>query len=107
MSMMVWLLVAVPVALGVAGAATAGVVVRARRRRPLSRQETLVEAAKAARELRRSGPRRHRDTFERGHGVPDRHSAAILENSVYGDAADFGPGGSDGGGGSDGSGGSY
>ncbi|SBT47066.1 hypothetical protein [Micromonospora narathiwatensis] len=81
--------------------------VRARRARTRTRAEHLAAARKATRQLKRSGPRPHRDTFERG---------AVLENSAYGDAAGHGGGhhgGSDGGyaggfdsGGSD-SGGSY
>jgi len=90
--------------------------VRARRARSRTRAEHLAAARKATRQLRRSGPRPHRDTFERGAAPVDRYSGAVLENSAYGDAAGHGGGhhgGSDGGyaggfdsGGSD-SGGSY
>ncbi|WP_091065272.1 hypothetical protein [Micromonospora humi] len=89
----------------VTAALTVGITVRAvqrRRRRPRTVEETASAARRAMRELRRSSPRPGRDIFERGPGVPDRHSAAILENVTYGDAASF-----DSGGGGDGGGGTY
>ncbi|MCN0177400.1 hypothetical protein [Salinispora arenicola] len=70
-----------------------------RRRRPQSVEEKAAAARAAMRSIRRSSPRPGRDAFERGRGVPDRHSAAIAENAAYGDAATFGSGG--GGGGTD------
>ncbi|SCL36630.1 hypothetical protein GA0070624_5606 [Micromonospora rhizosphaerae] len=91
MSTPVWLLVAL-VAVVVAGTATVVLLRRANRRRPLTREEKLAAAAAAVRQLRRSGPRPHRDTFERGAHPPDRYSAAFLENSAYGDAAGHGGG---------------
>ncbi|MCI4061498.1 hypothetical protein MRQ36_02470 [Micromonospora sp. R77] len=92
MSTGIWLIVTLA-ALVLAAATTAGVVARSRRRRrPVTRAERLAAAAKAARQLRRSAPRPHRDTFERGADPTDRYSAAILENSTYGDAAGHGGG---------------
>ncbi len=79
------------VALSLVGAGlavTAGWRWRARARREPTRAERLAAARKAAHGLRRAGSRPHRDTFERGAAPGDRYSAAILENSVYGDAAD-------------------
>ncbi|RQX08478.1 hypothetical protein DLJ59_01635 [Micromonospora inaquosa] len=64
-----------------------------RRRRPLSAGETVDIARAAMRSIRRNSPRSGRDTFQRGRGVPDRHSAAIAENAAYGDAANFDTGG--------------
>ncbi|MFI2713568.1 hypothetical protein ACH495_25935 [Micromonospora sp. NPDC018662] len=72
---------------------------RRRRRRPPTVQEQAAAARQAMRALRRDSPRPGRDVFERGRGVPDRHSAAVVENAVYGDAASFDSGG--GGGGTD------
>ncbi|GAA4580845.1 hypothetical protein GCM10023176_60940 [Micromonospora coerulea] len=92
---MIWLPL-VLTAMVVAGAVFVVLRRRARRRRPPTREETLAAAAKAARQLRRAGPRAHRDTFERGGAPVDRYSAALLENSTYGDAAGHG-GGSGGG----------
>ncbi|MGB2570966.1 hypothetical protein ACPFP2_21310 [Micromonospora citrea] len=66
---------------------------RARRRRPRTKEELRREAMRAARSIRSSSPRPNRDIFEKGHGVPDRHSAAIAENSILGDAAGGGGGG--------------
>ncbi|MEU4480180.1 hypothetical protein AB0F68_19290 [Micromonospora sp. NPDC023966] len=96
MAVVMWV---VPAVVGVGVAVTAGWRWRARTRREPTRADQLAAARKAARELRRAGPRRHRDTFERGAAPGDRHSAAILENSAYGDAAghhDSGSGGGDG-----------
>lgn len=93
---MMWV---VPAVAGVGVAVIAGWRWRGRVRREPTRADRLAAARKAARELRRSGPRAHRDTFERGGAPVDRHSAAILENSVYGDAAGHG-GDGDGGSGS-------
>lgn len=45
------------------------------------------------RSIRRSSPRRSRNILIQGQGVPDRHSAAVAENAVYGDAATFDSGG--------------
>ncbi|WP_230519579.1 hypothetical protein [Salinispora arenicola] len=70
-----------------------------RRRRPQSVEEKAAAARAAMRSIRRSSPHPGRDAFERGRGVPDRHSAAIAENAAYGDAANFDSGG--GGGGTD------
>ncbi|MCW3817765.1 hypothetical protein ONA91_25270 [Micromonospora sp. DR5-3] len=75
--------------------------VRTRNRRELTREEKLAAARKAARQLHRSGPRPHRDTFERGAPPGDRYSGAILENSAYGDAAGHHSGYDSGGGGFD------
>ncbi|WP_406043202.1 hypothetical protein OG799_03995 [Micromonospora sp. NBC_00898] len=97
MSALLWLPV-VLTAMAVAAAVTVVLRRRARRRRPLTREETLAAAARAARQLRRAGPRPHRDTFERGDDPVDRYSGAFLENSAYGDAA--GHGGDGGGSGS-------
>ncbi|WP_212817546.1 DUF4381 family protein [Polymorphospora rubra] len=66
---------------------------RSRRSQPRTREEHRRDAMRAARSIRRSSPRPNRDIFERGRGVPDRHSAAIAENSVLGDAASGGGGG--------------
>ena len=56
-----------------------------RRRRPLTAQEQLLAARKAMRGIRRETRRPDYDHFHKGGGVPDRHSAAIAENAVYGD----------------------
>ncbi|MEH0930025.1 hypothetical protein [Micromonospora sp. CPCC 205558] len=74
-------------------------MLKRRRRRPLSAEETAALARAAMRAMRRNSPRSSHDTFHRGRGVPDRHSAAIIENATYGDAANFDTGG--GGGGTD------
>lgn len=102
MSGLVW----IPLSMVAAGVALAGGVLAARqraRRRPVAREQRLAAARRAARDLRRSGPRPHRDTFERGRPPGDRYSGAILENATYGDAAHLG--GFDGGSGADGGGG--
>ncbi|GAB3084804.1 hypothetical protein [Micromonospora schwarzwaldensis] len=65
---------------------------RALRRAP-PRSAALRRAPPRSAALRRAPPRPGRDVFERGRGVPDRHSAAIVENAVYGDAASFDSGG--------------
>ncbi|GHJ52861.1 hypothetical protein [Micromonospora chersina] len=97
MTVVMWV---VPAVVGVGVAVVAGWRWRVRTRREPTRAEQLAAARKATRDLRRSGPRAHRDTFERGGDPVDRHSAAILENSVYGDAAGHGDGGGGDGGGS-------
>ncbi|MFR9780913.1 hypothetical protein ACL02O_33365 [Micromonospora sp. MS34] len=71
-------------------------IFKRRRRRPQTVEEKAAAARAAMRSIRRSSPRPGRDIFDRGRGVPDRHSAAIVENAAYGDAANFD---SDGGGG--------
>ncbi|HEY0697469.1 MAG TPA: hypothetical protein VGD43_06625 [Micromonospora sp.] len=58
-------------------------------RRPVTRAEKLRAARRAGQAIKRRSPRAHRDTFERGHGIGDRHSGAFLENSTYGDAANW------------------
>jgi LPXTG-motif cell wall-anchored protein len=85
------------------GLATGGgvLILRRRRRRPLTIEEKAAAARVAMQAIRRSAPRANRDIFHRGRGVPDRHSAAIAENTAYGDAANFDTGGDGGGGGSD------
>ncbi|SCE97753.1 hypothetical protein [Micromonospora mirobrigensis] len=64
-----------------------------RRRRPQTVEEKAAAARAAMRAIRRSSPRPGRDVFERGWGVPDRHSAAVVDNAAYGDAATFDSGG--------------
>ncbi|MBM0239794.1 hypothetical protein JNW88_26560 [Micromonospora sp. ATA32] len=76
MATLVWLLVALGC---VAVAAAAGWRWRARARPEPSREQRLAAAAKAARGIRRSAPRPHRDTFERGDDPTDRYSDAFLE----------------------------
>lgn len=74
----------------------AGIVVlifKRRGRRPQSAAEKAAAARAAMRAIRRDSARPDRDTFHRGRGVPDRHSAAIVENAGYGDAANFDTGG--------------
>ncbi|KWV33483.1 hypothetical protein [Micromonospora rifamycinica] len=74
----------------------AGVMVlifKRRGRRPQSAAEKAAAARAAMRAIRRNSPRPDRDIFHRGRGVPDRHSAAIVENAGYGDAANFDTGG--------------
>lgn len=80
-------------------AGVAVLILRRRRPRTLSVEEKARAARVAMRAIRRSAPRPNRDIFERGRGVPDRHSNAIGENAALGDAANFDSGG--GGGGSD------
>ncbi|QDY07950.1 hypothetical protein FJK98_12925 [Micromonospora sp. HM134] len=62
-------------------------------RRPRSAAEKAAAARAAMRAIRRDSPRPDRDIFHRGRGVPDRHSAAIVDNAGYGDAANFDTGG--------------
>ncbi|OWV11587.1 hypothetical protein B5D80_04705 [Micromonospora wenchangensis] len=74
----------------------AGIVVlifKRRGRRPQSAAEKAAAARAAMRAIRRDSPRPDRDIFHRGRGVPDRHSAAVVENAGYGDAANFDTGG--------------
>ena len=74
-------------------------IYRRGRRRPHTVEEKAAAAPSAMRAIRRDSPRPRRGVVGPGGGVPDRHSAAIAENAVYGDAAHFGSGG--GGGGTD------
>ncbi|WFE58619.1 hypothetical protein [Micromonospora sp. WMMD712] len=74
-------------------------IFKRKRRRPQSAAEKAAAAWAAMRSIRRNSPCPDRDIFQRGRGVPDRHSAAIAENTAYGDAATFDTGG--GGGGTD------
>ena len=78
---------------------------RIRSRRPLTVEEKLLAARKASAVMRRSNPRANRDVFDRGSGVGDQYSAAILENSFYGDMSSDSGGGCDSGGGDGGCGG--
>ncbi|MEV0941643.1 hypothetical protein AB0I90_14835 [Micromonospora wenchangensis] len=74
----------------------AGIVVlifKRRGRRPQSAAEKAAAARAAMRAIRRDSPRPDRNIFHRGRGVPDRHSAAIVDNAGYGDAANFDTGG--------------
>ncbi|WCN83911.1 hypothetical protein [Micromonospora sp. LH3U1] len=84
---------------GIGLATGVAVLILERRRRPLSVEEKAAAARAAMRAIRRNSPRSGRDIFQRGRGVPDRHSAAIVENATLGDAATFDTGG--GGGGTD------
>lgn len=70
---------------------------RVRSCQPATREEKLLAAKKAAAAMRRQSRRSRRAAFGSGREMGDRHSGAILENAVYGDAASAG--GSDGGGG--------
>ena len=74
-------------------------IYRRGRRRPLTDAPTPAPARTPLRASRRDAPPPRRGVVGPGGGVPDRHSAAIAENAVYGDAAHFGSGG--GGGGTD------
>ncbi|GIG55798.1 hypothetical protein Lfu02_01700 [Longispora fulva] len=83
--MAMWWMVAVTLA---ASCVVLVVAVRRRaRRKPATVQEKMDAARRAALSIRKSKVRPHRDTFERGDGVGEMYSAAILENSIYGDAA--------------------
>ena len=83
MSALAWIALSGTAAAVVATALT--VAIRRRRRRPLTAQEQLLAARKAMRGIRRETRRPDHDHFHKGEGVPDRHSAAIAENAVYGD----------------------
>ncbi|MEU3456125.1 hypothetical protein ABZ671_21400 [Micromonospora sp. NPDC006766] len=74
--------------------ATAGWRWRVRARRTPTRAERLAAARKAARQLRHSGPRRHRDTFQGDTDLGDRRWAAHLSHSDYGGAGGSSDGGS-------------
>ncbi|MEV4844526.1 hypothetical protein AB0K20_15085 [Micromonospora matsumotoense] len=87
---MYWYLL--PAGIGIS-AGIAVLIFKRRRRRPQSAAEKAAAARAAMRSIRRDSPRPDRDTFHRGRGVPDRHSAAIAENTAYGDAANFDTGG--------------
>ncbi|XNL31517.1 hypothetical protein R8Z50_12205 [Longispora sp. K20-0274] len=84
--MAMWWTVAAILAAGCAAVLVAAAR-RRRRRKPASVEEKLAAARRAASSIRKGRVRPHRDTFERGEGVGERHSAAILENATYGDAA--------------------
>jgi hypothetical protein len=58
---------------------------RRRSEKPMTPQEHLAAARRAAAQIRREARRADRDHFEKGHGIPDRHSGAIAENAIYGD----------------------
>ncbi|MBL6276347.1 hypothetical protein JMF97_09265 [Micromonospora fiedleri] len=68
-------------------------IYRRGRRRPQTVEEKAAAARSAMRAIRRDSPRPGRYVVGRARGVPDRHSGAIAENAVYGDAAQFGSGG--------------
>jgi heme exporter protein D len=70
---------------------------RVRPHRPLSRDQQMRAGRAAVRALRKESSRSKRPTYCSGRGMGYRHSGAILENSVYGDAANWGDGGSGGG----------
>ncbi|QDY09465.1 hypothetical protein FJK98_21875 [Micromonospora sp. HM134] len=92
---MYWYLLPTGVALA---AGFAVLTFQRRRRRPQSPAVKMAAARAAMRSIRHDSPRPDRDTFHRGRGVPDRHSAAIAENTAYGDAANLdtaGGGGTD------------
>lgn len=62
---------------------------RGRRAGPATAAQRLAAARRATRGLRRESSSRRPDRghFQDGDRPGDRHSAAILENSAYGDAA--------------------
>lgn len=90
---MLWFLLATGVAIAGLGVVTAWLVFKHRQRRPLTRDEKLAAARAAARAIRRTSRRSRKGVVERGDGIPDRYSGAIVENATYGDAANFDSGG--------------
>jgi Flp pilus assembly protein TadB len=82
------LVIAAVAALAIVVAVATWGVRRVRSRRPQTTAQRLAAARKASKGIRRSGVWPHRrDVFEGADAGGDRHSAALLENSTYGDGA--------------------